>query len=48
MGKVAPKGQGELTAEERLVIAIFGKKAGGDEGCLAPPAARRKRGASSM
>ena len=27
VGKVAPKGQGELTAEERLVIAIFGKKA---------------------
>ena len=26
-GKVAPKGQGELTAEERLIIAIFGKKA---------------------
>jgi len=27
VGKVAPKGQSELTAEERLVIAIFGKKA---------------------
>jgi DNA-directed RNA polymerase subunit beta len=27
IGKVAPKGQGELTPEERLVIAIFGKKA---------------------
>jgi DNA-directed RNA polymerase subunit beta len=27
VGKVAPKGQGELTPEERLVIAIFGKKA---------------------
>lgn len=27
VGKVAPKGQAELTAEERLVIAIFGKKA---------------------
>ncbi len=27
VGKVAPKSQGELTAEERLVIAIFGKKA---------------------
>lgn len=27
VGKVAPKGQGELSAEERLVIAIFGKKA---------------------
>ena len=27
IGKVAPKGQGELTAEERLIIAIFGKKA---------------------
>jgi DNA-directed RNA polymerase subunit beta len=27
VGKVAPKGQGELTAEERLIIAIFGKKA---------------------
>ncbi|MCW5947211.1 MAG: DNA-directed RNA polymerase subunit beta [Fimbriimonadales bacterium] len=27
VGKVAPKGQVELTAEERLIIAIFGKKA---------------------
>ena len=27
VGKVAPKGQGELSAEERLIIAIFGKKA---------------------
>jgi DNA-directed RNA polymerase subunit beta len=27
VGRVAPKGQSELTAEERLVIAIFGKKA---------------------
>ncbi|HRJ27934.1 MAG TPA: DNA-directed RNA polymerase subunit beta [Fimbriimonadaceae bacterium] len=27
VGKVAPKGQTEMTAEERLVIAIFGKKA---------------------
>ncbi len=27
VGKVAPKGQGELTAEESLIIAIFGKKA---------------------
>ena len=27
VGKVAPKGQGELTAEERLIIAIFGKRA---------------------
>ncbi|NLN76737.1 MAG: DNA-directed RNA polymerase subunit beta [Armatimonadetes bacterium] len=27
VGKVAPKGQGELTAEEKLIIAIFGKKA---------------------
>ena len=27
VGKVVPKGQGELTAEEKLVIAIFGKKA---------------------
>src|SRR5205823_6949157 len=27
VGKVAPKGHGELTPEERLVIAIFGKKA---------------------
>ena len=27
VGRVAPKGQGELTAEERLIIAIFGKKA---------------------
>ncbi|MDE2126501.1 MAG: DNA-directed RNA polymerase subunit beta [Armatimonadetes bacterium] len=27
LGEVAPKGQGELTAEERLIIAIFGKKA---------------------
>ncbi len=27
VGKVAPKGQSELTAEEKLVIAIFGKKA---------------------
>lgn len=27
VGKVAPKGQTELTAEEKLVIAIFGKKA---------------------
>ena len=26
-GKVAPKGQTEMTAEERLIIAIFGKKA---------------------
>jgi DNA-directed RNA polymerase subunit beta len=26
-GKIAPKSQGELSAEERLVIAIFGKKA---------------------
>jgi DNA-directed RNA polymerase subunit beta len=26
-GKVAPKGQVEMTAEERLIIAIFGKKA---------------------
>ncbi len=26
-GKVAPKGQSEMTAEEKLVIAIFGKKA---------------------
>ncbi|MBI5833161.1 MAG: DNA-directed RNA polymerase subunit beta [Armatimonadetes bacterium] len=27
VGKVAPKGQSEMTAEEKLVIAIFGKKA---------------------
>ncbi len=27
VGKVAPKGRSELTAEEKLVIAIFGKKA---------------------
>lgn len=27
VGKIAPKSQGELSAEERLVIAIFGKKA---------------------
>ncbi len=27
VGKVTPKGQSELTAEEKLVIAIFGKKA---------------------
>lgn len=27
VGKVAPKGQSEHTAEERLIIAIFGKKA---------------------
>ncbi len=27
VGKVAPKGQSELTAEEKLIIAIFGKKA---------------------
>jgi len=27
VGKIAPKGQSELTAEEKLVIAIFGKKA---------------------
>ncbi len=27
VGRVAPKGQSELTAEERLIIAIFGKKA---------------------
>ncbi len=27
VGEVAPKGQSELTAEERLIIAIFGKKA---------------------
>ncbi len=27
VGEVAPKGQGELIAEERLIIAIFGKKA---------------------
>lgn len=27
VGKVAPKGQGELTAEERLIVAIFGRKA---------------------
>jgi DNA-directed RNA polymerase subunit beta len=27
VGKVAPKGQSEQTAEERLIIAIFGKKA---------------------
>jgi len=27
VGKVAPKGQSEMTAEERLIIAIFGKKA---------------------
>ena len=27
VGKVAPKGASELTAEEKLVIAIFGKKA---------------------
>ncbi|MBP5738554.1 MAG: DNA-directed RNA polymerase subunit beta [Abditibacteriota bacterium] len=27
VGKVAPKGQGELTAEDKLIIAIFGKKA---------------------
>ncbi len=27
VGKVAPKGQTEMTAEERLIIAIFGKKA---------------------
>ncbi len=27
VGKVAPKGKSELTAEEKLVIAIFGKKA---------------------
>ncbi len=27
VGKVQPKGQSELTAEERLIIAIFGKKA---------------------
>jgi DNA-directed RNA polymerase subunit beta len=27
VGKVAPKGRAELTAEEKLVVAIFGKKA---------------------
>jgi DNA-directed RNA polymerase subunit beta len=27
VGKVAPKGQTEMTAEERLIIAIFGRKA---------------------
>ena len=27
VGEVAPKGQGELTAEERLIIAIFGRRA---------------------
>ena len=27
VGEVAPKGQGEQSAEERLIIAIFGKKA---------------------
>jgi DNA-directed RNA polymerase subunit beta len=27
VGRVAPKGQSELTAEERLILAIFGKKA---------------------
>lgn len=27
VGKIAPKGQSEMTAEERLIIAIFGKKA---------------------
>ena len=27
VGKVAPKGQQEMTAEERLIVAIFGKKA---------------------
>ena len=42
VGKVAPKGQGELTAEERLIIAIFGKKAEETRDVSPARAARRE------
>ena len=39
VGKVTPKGETELTAEERLLRAIFGEK--GARGCATPPCACR-------
>lgn len=42
VGKVTPKGETELTAEERLLRAIFGEKARGSR-YLAQGAARRGR-----
>ena len=52
MGKVTPKGETELSPEERLLRAIFGEKAGGRAGQLpeGPPGHeghRHRRHASS-
>ena len=38
VGKITPKGETELTAEERLLRAIFGEKAREVKDSLAPPA----------
>ena len=43
VGKVTPKGETELTAEERLLRAIFGEKAREVQRYLAASAARRDR-----
>ena len=43
VGKITPKGETELTAEERLLRAIFGEKAREVKDSLAPPAPRRAR-----
>ena len=43
VGKITPKGETELTAEERLLRAIFGEKAREVKDTLAARAARRAR-----
>ena len=43
VGKVTPKGETELTAEERLLRAIFGEKAQGGAGYLSACAPWRRR-----
>ena len=43
VGKITPKGETELTAEERLLRAIFGEKAREVKDSLAAPAPRRAR-----
>ena len=43
VGKVTPKGETELTAEERLLRAIFGEKAREVRDRSLPPTARPRR-----
>ena len=43
VGKVTPKGETDLTAEERLLRAIFGEKAAGSPRYLFEGASRRER-----